>query len=127
MLPATFRRVFMPTIRDLVRALRQRDGVEAVVVLGRDGLVIEALAAPGVEADGLAALVPTVAAAAHDLGAQQDAGDLVTAVLEYERRVAIASILSHDVILVVLADASAEVGPLLHELRRNRGRIAAIV
>ena len=31
----------MATIRDLVGAIRKREGVEAVVVLGRDGLVID--------------------------------------------------------------------------------------
>lgn len=28
----------MPTIRDLVAVIRQREGVEAAVALGRDGL-----------------------------------------------------------------------------------------
>ena len=32
----------MPSIRDLTVAIRQRPGIEAVVVLGRDGLLIDA-------------------------------------------------------------------------------------
>ena len=40
----------MPTIRDLVAALRQRDGVEAAVVLGRDGLLIDSQTEPTVDA-----------------------------------------------------------------------------
>ena len=35
----------MPSIRDLVGAIRQRDGVEAAVVLGRVGRLIDLLAA----------------------------------------------------------------------------------
>ena len=31
----------MPSIRDLVAAIRQREGVDAAVVLGRDGLLID--------------------------------------------------------------------------------------
>jgi len=31
----------MPSLRDLVGVLRQREGVEAAVVLGRDGLLID--------------------------------------------------------------------------------------
>ena len=31
----------MASIRDLVAALRQRDGVDAAIVLGRDGLLID--------------------------------------------------------------------------------------
>lgn len=117
----------MPSIRDLVRALRQRDGVDAVVVLGRDGLVIDAQTAPGIDADGLAALVPPTLSAGEELGRQQDAGALVTSVLEFERGAAIVCMLSADAILVVLAGQHADIGPLLFELRRNRGRIAAIV
>lgn len=117
----------MPTIRDLVRTLRQREGVDAVVVLGRDGLVIDAQTAPDHDADSLAALVPTVVAAAEQLGERQGAGALATAVLEYDGGVAIASVLGAETILVVLAGARADVASLLFELRRNRGRIAAIV
>lgn len=117
----------MPTIRELVRALRQRDGVSAVVVLGRDGLVIDAQAAPGMDADALAALVPPIVAAAEELGRHQEAGRLTTTVLEFERGYAIASILGLDAVLVVLTGADADVGPLLYELRRNHGRIASIV
>ncbi|MDQ3697633.1 MAG: roadblock/LC7 domain-containing protein [Gemmatimonadota bacterium] len=117
----------MPTIRDFVRALRQRDGVDAVVVLGRDGLVIDSQTAPGIDADGMAALLPSVIAASEELGRHHAGGALASCVLEYERRIAIACVLSGEAILVVVAGPRADVGTLLFELRRNRGRIAAIV
>ena len=37
----------MPNIRDFTSALRQRPGVDAVLVLGKDGLLIEGFATPG--------------------------------------------------------------------------------
>jgi predicted regulator of Ras-like GTPase activity (Roadblock/LC7/MglB family) len=117
----------MPTIRELVRALRQRDGVDAVVVLGRDGLVIDSQSAPGIDAEALAALAPPIVAAAEELGRHQEAGRLTTTVLEFEQGYAVASILGLDAVLVVLAGQDAEIGPLLYELRRNHGRIASIV
>ena len=40
----------MPSIRDLVAAIRQRDGVDAAVVLGRDGLLIDGQLIPGLDA-----------------------------------------------------------------------------
>ena len=46
----------MANIRDLVAALRQRDGVDAAVVLGRDGLVIDSQAADGMTADDIAVI-----------------------------------------------------------------------
>ena len=42
----------MPTIRELVAAIRQRDGVEAAIVLGRDGLLIDGQAVPKIRVAG---------------------------------------------------------------------------
>ena len=39
----------MATIRDLVGALRQREGVDAAIVLGRDGLLIDSQTTSSVE------------------------------------------------------------------------------
>jgi uncharacterized protein len=117
----------MPTVRDLVAALRQREAVEAAIVLGRDGLVIDGQAAPGVSAEGVAALVPSVLSAAEEMGAHGGRGALQTAILEYADGIVIASILSDDAILIVIARPSADVGRLLFELRRNRARIATLI
>jgi hypothetical protein len=55
--PRRHQRTPMPTIRDLIGALGRRDGVEAAVVLGRDGLRIDGNSAASLVPDGLAALV----------------------------------------------------------------------
>ena len=117
----------MPSIRDLVAALRQRDGVDAAVVLGRDGLLIDSETSEGIDAESVAALVPSIVAAAEEFGAHQDRGPLATAILEYSRGIAIATVLSNDAILLVLAQSRADLGRLLFELRRNREQMAALV
>jgi hypothetical protein len=49
-------------------------------------------------------------------------------VLEHERGgLAILSVLSRDASLLVLLDPSADAGPLLQELRRERARLASLV
>lgn len=117
----------MPTIRELVGAVAQRDGVEAAIVLGRDGLLIDGRAGGGLDAERLAALVPAVTAAAEELSADANRGGLVTAVLEYERGLALICSLTTEALLLVLVHPTANVGSLLFELRRHRGSIAAIV
>jgi predicted regulator of Ras-like GTPase activity (Roadblock/LC7/MglB family) len=117
----------MPTIHDLVRALAERDGVEAVVVLGRDGLLIDGRTAGDLDGEHLAALTPAVSAAAEAVGDAASRGPLVTAVLEFERGLAIASSLSADATLLVMVHATANVGSLLYDLRRHRASIASIV
>jgi predicted regulator of Ras-like GTPase activity (Roadblock/LC7/MglB family) len=117
----------MPSIRDLIAAIRHREGVDAVIVSGRDGLVIDSQVRPGLDVDDLAARVPPIVGAADDLGVASDGGELVTAVLEHRGRLAILSVLSADTCLLVLVTPRADIGQLLFELRRNRERIAALV
>ena len=117
----------MPSIRDLVTAIREREGVEAAVVLGRDGLLIDSQAIAGLDADDIAARIPPIITPADELGAATRRGELVTAILEHQRGLAIVSVLSPEAVLLVLVSPKANVGQLLFELRRNREQIAALV
>lgn len=117
----------MASIHDLVVTLRQRDGVTAAILLGRDGLVIDGQAAPGVDIEQVAALVPPILQAADDFGAGAGRGALQTAVLELPGGLGVVSPLSPDGVLLVLANAGAAIGPLLYELRRHREQMASLV
>ena len=117
----------MPTIRDLVAAIRQRDGVEAAIVLGRDGLLIDGQAVPNLDTENLAAHVPPIMSAADDFATAANRGILLTAVFEYAEGLVVASVLSADALLLVLVQPQANLGQLLFELRRNRERMAALV
>ena len=117
----------MPTIRDLVGAIRQREGVEAAVVLGRDGLLIDSQTLPNLDAEHIAAHIPSIINASEELAGASKRGELLTAVLEYEQGFAIVSVLSAEAVLLVLVQHSADVGKLLFELRKNRQHIAALV
>jgi predicted regulator of Ras-like GTPase activity (Roadblock/LC7/MglB family) len=117
----------MATIRDLVGALRQREGVDAAVVLGRDGLLIDSQTTGSVNAESVAALIPSIVAAAEEFGTHASRGALTTAILEFEQGIAIVALLSSDALLLVLAQPSANVGRLLFELRRNRENISSLV
>lgn len=117
----------MPTIHDLVRALAQREGVEAVVILGRDGLLIDTRTAGDLDGEHLAALTPAVSTAAEALGQAAGRGSLVTMVLEHERGHAIISAMSPEALLLVVLHHSAHLGSLLYDLRRHRANIASLV
>ena len=117
----------MASIRDLVAALRQREGVEAAIVLGRDGLLIDSQVIPGLNPEDLAARIPPIITPADELGNAGGRGDLLTAILEHRQGMVIMSVLSAEAILVVLVQPTANIGQLLYELRRNREHIAALV
>ena len=117
----------MPTIHDLVRALAQREGVEAVVILGRDGLLIDTRTTGDLDGEHLAALTPAVVSAAESIGHAASRGSLTTTVIEYERGAAVISAISPEAILLLIVHASAHLGALLYDLRRHRANIASLV
>src|SRR2546426_574328 len=92
----------MATIRDVVEALARRGGVDAVVVVGRDGLPIDSRAANGVDAENVAALLPSVINGLAQLGEAGGRGPFGTGVLEFGSGLAVVSVLNADALLIVL-------------------------
>src|SRR5947199_54494 len=72
----------MATIREVVEALSRGPGVDAVVVVGRDGLPIQSHARNGVDPENLAALLPSVINGMTQLGAAAGRGECGTGLLE---------------------------------------------
>ena len=122
-----------PTLTQLVEAIVQHEGVEAVLVIGRDGLLVDGRSGSApVDLDALAAHLPRVLDAVTALGgAAGDGatgqGELVSTVMEFEQGLALAAVLSSDASLLVLLGRGANAAPLLYDLRRFRGRIASII
>src|SRR5438876_7391690 len=86
----------MATIRDVVEALSRRAGVDAVVVVGRDGLPIDSRTGNGVDAENVAALVPAVINGMAQLGEAGGRGEFGTGVLEFGSGLAVVSVLNAD-------------------------------
>src|SRR5256886_5551983 len=76
----------MATIREVVEALSRRTGVDAVVVVGRDGLPIDSRTANGVDAESVAALLPSVINGMAQLGQAGGRGGLGAGVVRVGAR-----------------------------------------
>ncbi len=117
----------MATIRDVVDALSRRSGVDAVVVVGRDGLPIDSRTANGVDADNVAALLPAVINGLAQLGEAGGRGAFGGAVLEFGSGLVVVSVLNAEALLVVVVRPATNVGALLYDLRRHRSAIAGLL
>ncbi len=117
----------MPTLRELTEAIQQRPGVQAVVILGADGLLIETHDGAQSHAETLAARVPAVASAASQLGGAAESGVAGLVLLEFERGYGVVLRLSDQVLLFVSATPDVALSELLFDLRRHRSSMAALV
>jgi predicted regulator of Ras-like GTPase activity (Roadblock/LC7/MglB family) len=117
----------MATIRDVVDALGRREGVEAVIILGNDGLPIASHIANGADAEVLSALVPSVVQATEQLGHHAGRGNMNTGVVEFESGLAVFANISSDAKMLVMLKARSNIGPLLYDLTRHRAEIAGLL
>ena len=117
----------MPTIRDVVQALARRRGVKACIVLGRDGLPIDSAGPDGLDADGLAAVVPALVSACAGVGSAGGCGAFDTGVVEYEGGLALVTTVTADALLALIIDPNTNIGSLLFEIRRHRPAIAKLL
>ena len=75
--------------RDALDRIRSHEGVEHVMVLGRDGLLIQHAGNGALDAETVSAMVPGVAQAASALGGAAGAGGALTVAVRLERSVAV--------------------------------------
>ncbi len=117
----------MQTIREFTGALRLRPGVEAVLVSGNDGLLIEASAGFSLDQQDLAARIPSLIAEAVAVGSASKLGESITVIVEYERGYAIVGSVGNDAVLTILTTKEADLGAILFHVRSQRSHIGALV
>ena len=117
----------MPTLRELTEAIQNRPGVESVVILGADGLLIETHQSARNDAEAIAARVPAVSMAVSQLGGASGTGHASMGILEFDHGYGAFMSLSEQVLLYVSAGASVDLSGLLYDLRRHRSAMAALV
>src|SRR5256886_7689958 len=108
----------MATIREVVEALSRRSGVDAVVVVGRDGLAIDSRTANGVDAESVAALLPSVINGMAQLGQAGGPGGLGARLLQVGARPPPGSVLHAHAPLVGLGQPAPHPGAPPYHPRR---------
>ncbi|HET6764849.1 MAG TPA: roadblock/LC7 domain-containing protein [Longimicrobiaceae bacterium] len=107
--------------------LMAHPGVQHVLVLGRDGLLIQHAGAAGLDAETVSAMVPGLASAAAGLGSAAEAGAATLIAARMEHGVAVVSVLSPEILLAVLLGPGVGFAPLLRELTDRHAELAALV
>lgn len=108
--------------------LKAHEGVEHLLLVGTDGLLVRHVGdSGGPSTDRIAAMVPGVVTSTAALARAAGSERASTAVLELDQGVAIITPLSSDLLLAVLLRSGVGFTSLLRELRRERGRLAELL
>jgi predicted regulator of Ras-like GTPase activity (Roadblock/LC7/MglB family) len=118
----------MTQLDDALSGLQRHEGVEHLLLLGGDGLLIRHLGdAAALEPETVAAMIPGIVAASGMLGYISGRGELATAVLQLRSGVVVITPLSADVVLAVLLRPGVGFSTLLRRLREERDDLAAML
>jgi predicted regulator of Ras-like GTPase activity (Roadblock/LC7/MglB family) len=117
----------MTSLAEALQELRAHPGVQHVLVLGADGLLIQHLGEPDLDVETVAAMIPGITAACRALGEAGGQGEFSTAVIEFGRGVCVALELSDEVLVALLLSPGTGFAPLLRVLRTRRADLAAAV
>lgn len=118
----------MSQLDETLAGLHAHEGVEHLILLGTDGLLIRHLGDPSaLDADTVAAMVPGIVGACGALARASQRGDTATAVIEFSAGVAIVTPAPPDLLVAVLVRRDVGFAPLLRDLRRQRDVLSSLL
>jgi predicted regulator of Ras-like GTPase activity (Roadblock/LC7/MglB family) len=118
----------MTQLDQALSRLMDHPGVEHLLLLGQDGLLVRDLHRDGpIESETVAAMTPGVVSACTDFARSADRGAFATAVLELADAVVIVTSLPPELLLALILRPGVGFAPLLRELGQERTRLAALV
>lgn len=118
----------MIRLDDALAGIQSHEGVEHLLLVGRDGLLIrDAGTADGFAAETVAAMIPGLATACTALSRATEQGAFTTAVLEFSAGVVVIAPLSSEVLVAAVLRGGVGFAPLLRTLRRERDNLAGLL
>jgi predicted regulator of Ras-like GTPase activity (Roadblock/LC7/MglB family) len=101
------------------------EGVNAAVIVGRDGFIVDQCSDVNINVDALGAMASTSVGMSMAMGNHLDMGICEQVLVELENGPVILSLIGQNEILAVVARQGANIGRIRYEIRKNKDRIAA--
>jgi len=112
-------------LAELIEQARDVDGIDAVAVIDRDGMLLAASASEETDTETLGAAAASGLLVADALGAELGRGEATQTTVELRDGTVILTPLDEDLALVIVARPTANLGRLRLLARRSRGDLLA--
>jgi len=118
----------MSQLKDVISDLAKVEGVVAVLIVGRDGFVVEGMTSEeAIDLEAVGAIVASSMAAADSMGREMSRGAMRSMLLEYDDGPIAVGPAGPDAMMVVVGGKQANLGRIRLEMRRNSQLAAALV
>jgi uncharacterized protein len=118
----------MAGLGDCLNDLARIQGVKAVVVVARDGFIVDGvILQENLDMDAVAAMVASGFGASERVGRELVVGEMSQAAMEYDRGFLVMSLLPEDAVLACVADLNSNLGNIRYQLKKRSSTIATFL
>ncbi|MBN2526858.1 MAG: roadblock/LC7 domain-containing protein [Deltaproteobacteria bacterium] len=118
----------MSTLKNLLDELIKIEGINAAVVVSRDGFVVEGSMRGGnVDMETMAAVISAGVGSSEVMARQLAVGELELSMIECAQGMIVTVTLGEDAIMAVTADLEAKIGNIRYQLKKRLSDIIAAV
>ncbi len=115
----------MASLKDQLEDFLKVDGVTTVVVVGRDGFVIDSASMGSFNIDDVGAVVSTGMGSSESIGTDLGVGNMMQGMLEYDNGIIFMRELGEDAIFVVVTLPTVNLGMIRLQIKRRIDHIQA--
>ena len=101
------------------------DGINAAVVVGRDGFVIEGLSSDGRDVETVGAVISTALGTSEVVGKELKVGTLTQSMIEYDQGILVTGTLGNDALICLVCDLGANLGNVRLQLKKRSPELAS--
>ncbi len=113
-------------LKEQLADLAKVEGIIAAVVVSRDGFVIEGVNQnAAMDLDGVGAVISAGMGASEVMGAELGIGNIAQSMIEFERGIAVVSVLGDAGTLAIVADLKANLGNVRYQIKKRLPAILA--
>ncbi len=98
--------------KEILKGILETDGVKAVMISGRDGLIISSVGTIDADTETLGAIASSGLGSSEALGSEAGIGELEQFISQYKSGIAIIQLVTSEAVLLLLATKDANLGML---------------
>lgn len=115
----------MASLREQLEDFLQVEGITTVVVVGRDGFIIDSASTGSFNIDEVGAVVSTGMGSSESIGVDLAVGNMQQGMLEYDSGIVFMNALGEDAIFVLVARPNVNLGMVRLQIKRRIDGIKA--
>jgi predicted regulator of Ras-like GTPase activity (Roadblock/LC7/MglB family) len=124
-LPESGEETAMTSLKEHLEDFLGVEGVTTVVVVGRDGFIIDAASKGDLNIDDVGAVVSTGMGSSESMGVDLGVGNMNQGMLEYEDGIIFMRAISEDAIFIIVSTPDVNLGMIRFQMKKRMGAIAA--